>query len=210
MVFNYTVLNKIKNMDLDDEFSGIDKNSELYRLLKMLKDEDNEQLSLDDDNIRYDIDRDPDETNQYVEDGFIITINKWFNDGTEIKSVDIEGDEEKVSEIELQDKLAKIISDNKGSKIYNIDINSERIDNKIKRETKIQAHLLGAFLEEAVENENYDLATQIRDDIKHRNGLLDDLLNKFNENVRVGEFALTDVIYEEIKRLRSKTYLYNV
>jgi hypothetical protein len=195
-------------MDMEDDFMGLDKNSELYKLLKMLHEQENEydeelekirELASDVDNLG-----EPHKIETYEEDNLTITVKYWYVPGGEIKNVDIEGDDSLVSEEDLQDKVAKIISDNKGANVVGVDINNSSTLNK----SKIKAHQLGAFLEETVKNEDYVLASRIRDDIKTRDTQLESLISNINTMIRDGEFEIVETLLKEVKDLKFKTYEY--
>lgn len=196
-------------MNLDDEDFGIDKNSELYRLLKMLK--DRETNSDDVEELREQaleslagntgLLGEPDSIDIYQEDGLTITVKIWNLLEGEVKNIDIEGDAESITQAELEDKVNQIIeAQGEEVKVVSLSINEEFRDENLEEE-----------LEKAVLVEDYVLAAKLRDDIKERdNKEVMDLVNSTIEDmvslVKNGQYSDAKILIDNIEEINKGTF----
>lgn len=193
-------------MNLDDEDFGIDKNSELYRLLKMLK--DRETNSDDVEELREQaleslagntgLLGEPDSIDIYQEDGLTITVKIWNLLEGEVKNIDIEGDAESITQAELEDKVNQIIeAQGEEVKVVSLSINEEFRDENLEEQ-----------LEKAVLVEDYVLAAKLRDDIKERdNKEVIDLVNSTIEDmvslVKNGQYSDAKILIDNIEAINN-------
>lgn len=196
-------------MNLDDEDFGIDKNSELYRLLKMLK--DRETNSDDVEELREQaleslagntgLLGEPDSIDIYQEDGLTITVKIWNLLEGEVKNIDIEGDAESITQAELEDKVNQIIeAQGEEVKVVSLSINEEFRDENLEEQ-----------LEKAVLVEDYVLAAKLRDDIKERdNKEVIDLVNSTIEDmvslVKNGQYSDAKILIDNIEEINKGTF----
>lgn len=196
-------------MNLDDEDFGIDKNSELYRLLKMLK--DRETNSDDVEELREQaleslagntgLLGEPDSIDIYQEDGLTITVKIWNLLEGEVKNIDIEGDAESITQAELEDKVNQIIeAQGEEVKVVSLSINEEFRDENLEEQ-----------LEKAVLVEDYVLAAKLRDDIKERdNKEVMDLVNSTIEDmvslVKNGQYSDAKILIDNIEEINKGTF----
>lgn len=203
-------------MSFDDESFGLDKNSELYKLLKMLSEKEN----FDDEESEQDLDRlaeltvlaedqdalgPPDKIETYKEGDLTITVSYWFVPGGEIKTVDIEGDDELVSQEDLEEKIAEIISENGDLNVIGVDINNETF-NPIKGQISSLEKPLEVLLDEVVLREDYDLAAKIRDSIKDRDALIQATIDDAKQMIENGDYENAKILLEKAVELKKCTY----
>jgi hypothetical protein len=192
-------------MDVNDDDFGLDKNSELYKLLKLLRDgtaNDEDVDNMDHLNAlaaNTDLLGEPDDIQVYNEDGLKITVKKWFVLDGEVKNIDIEGDYASVSQAELQNKIDKIIqSQGEDVKVVSLDIT----DNIVKE-------TMESLLEKALKVEDYELAAKIRDDIKERDELIETTKKEIDELIDNGFYDDAKLLVDNIRELKETGLSYD-
>lgn len=180
-------------MDNDDEFLGFDEDSEIYKLLKLLKDSKEDYSSDDQHDNDEDLFGKPTETKRISKGDCDIIIDKWLlDDESEFKTIKVinNGDEELT-----EDKLNKLINSIDGFSDLEIEYGGESKDGT-----------LTDLLDEAVNNEEFMLAAQIRDEIKIRKSIIDEKIKLVNDAMENKEFDLADNILAEIKNVRNREF----
>lgn len=202
-------------MNLDDEDFGLDKNSKLYKLLNMLR----EKEDAGDDDTQLEMEQlaelasdpeglgKPHKIEEYEEGDLKITVKYWFVPGGEIKNVDIEGDDSLVSQEDLEDKIAQIIQENGDLSVVGVDINDEQ-QYELGTNSIISMKSMETSLELAVNNEDYQLAAKIRDDIKERDGLIEITKEDIIRNINEGKYEDAKILVDKVREIRETGYNY--
>jgi hypothetical protein len=190
-------------MMFDGEGFGLDKNSDLYKLFKLLNDFNENHTGDDNESIFGEPDFNDNElgepdSRETTKDGNItITVDKWFTEDGEIKHVHISGSDKDLTPQELQDRISKVIDSNKGASLIGVDLDGHEIMSEFSLEEQ---------LERAVAAEKYELAARLRDDIKNRDELVQSLIKDVEKHINNNEFDDAQILLSKIRDIKSGGY----